>query len=439
MMQQALPRREGYRAQAREALLEIFASANDLPIGLFEERNDQIVRFATRSSLDDREAAYCRAIQDLPRGRQKCTQDQCLRAADVLDRGLEELTVCHAGLFSQAMPIKVDGVTRAVLLCGEVRIAGPGYEAQSLEKHHQAMEALGIEGEQRDELRDLLLQTKRFSPERLEQLKATLPRVGAWLYRLFDEEERLDRHVEKITHELQIRLQPVLAHAEILHLDLKDLPDLPTRVQERAREVLNTTFALSTIIHSMGEFLEEYHFARRPLAPLLEEARRIYAVEAGRRAVDIRLRLEPVSGREPALEISADHLQYALNNLLHNAIKYSFRGGPGRPRYVRISGKPAGNDYAVAFENYGVGILPEEIESRRIFEEDYQGELTRGEYRTGSGKGLYFADQIVQNHHGRIEVTSAPMGDASDGLEGHPHLNRFVVYLPYKQPQGEGV
>ena len=100
--------------------------------------------------------------------------------------------------------------------------------------------------------------------------------------------------------------------------------------------------ALDTVIQNMGKFLEEYHFARCPLAPLLEQAEQIYTAEAQRRAVDVRRHLAPVGGRPPALEISADHLQYAFNNLVHNAIKYSFRGGPDRPRYVRIVGQPAG-------------------------------------------------------------------------------------------------
>jgi signal transduction histidine kinase len=425
---------EHYRDNAREALLEIFASANQLPIGLFEERRGKMARIASRSSLDDLEEPYCKAIKALPKGRKACARDECLRARRVIGTGQEKLTLCHAGLYSQAIPITVDGVTRAVLMYGEMRVADEERERRSLQNHERAMELLAVPGPRRDGLRQLLLQTKQFSPADLERVRATLPRVGAWLYRLFDEEDRLERRVEKVTHELQIRLQPVLANAEILYYDLQALSGLGNRYKLAANEVLNSAMALSTVVQNMGEFLEEHHYTRGPIVPLLEEAQRIYGAEAARRAVDIQLHVEPLRGREPTLEISADHLQYAFNNLVHNAVKYSFRGGPGRRRYVRIDGRTAGRYYAIAIENYGVGILAAEIEEGLLFQEGYQGLLTRGEYRTGAGKGLHFANQIVERHHGRIEVSSIPKGDGTESREGQPHLNRFVVYLPYKQP-----
>ena len=33
-------------------------------------------------------------------------------------------------------------------------------------------------------------------------------------------------------------------------------------------------------------------------------------------------------------------MQHALNNLVHNAVKYSFRSGYGRQRFVKIDGYP---------------------------------------------------------------------------------------------------
>jgi signal transduction histidine kinase len=433
MSQQAPFGLEDYRDNAREALLEIFASANQLPIGLFEDRQGKMVRIASRSSLDDLEEPYCRAIKALPKGREACANDECLRARRVLGTGQERLTLCHAGLYSQAIPVTVDGVTRAVLMYGEMRVADEGHERLSLQNHEQAMDQLAVPGPRRDQLRQMLLRTRQFSPADLERVRATLPRVGAWLYRLFDEEDRLERRVEKVTHELQIRLQPVLANAEILYYDLQAVAGLGDRHKRAANEVLNSAMALSTVVQNMGEFLGEYHFTQGPVIPLLEEAQRIYAAEAGRRAVDLQLYVEPVRGREPILEISADHLQYAFNNLVHNAVKYSFRGGPGRRRYVSIAGRPSGQYYTITIENYGVGILPE-IEGGELFQEGYQGLLTRGEYRTGAGKGLHFAHQIVERHHGRITVSSIPKGKGTESREGQPHLNRFVVYLPYRQP-----
>jgi len=131
--------------------------------------------------------------------------------------------------------------------------------------------------------------------------------------------------------------------------------------------------------------------------------------------------------------VSVDHLQHAINNLVHNAVKYSFRSGPQRDRYVRI-GLQAGTDgYSISISNYGVGILQDEIDKGSIFQKDYQGKLTQGEWRTGSGKGLFFADSVIKRHHGRIEVTSQCQS-AEASSEGQPHHNRFRVFIPYRQP-----
>jgi len=156
----------------------------------------------------------------------------------------------------------------------------------------------------------------------------------------------------------------------------------------------------------------------------------VYEAEAARRGIEIRVHLkEP---RDHPLDISRNHMQHALNNLVHNAVKYSFRSGYGRERFVKIEGYPQKGRYTLEIKNYGVGILPEEISSGAIFQDGYQGQLTKGEYRTGSGKGLSFAHQVLKNHHGSIEVESRLLSDKQDP-EGEPHLTRFTIHIPYQR------
>ena len=158
----------------------------------------------------------------------------------------------------------------------------------------------------------------------------------------------------------------------------------------------------------------------------------MYEAEAGRRGIEIRIYLK--EAKEHPLEISRNHMQHALNNLVHNAVKYSFRSGVGRQRFIKIDGYPQKKHYTIEIKNYGVGILPEEIESGAIFRDGYQGVLTQGEYRTGSGKGLSFVQGVTEHHHGFIEVESRLLSDTLEP-EGEPHLTRFILHLPYKQPK----
>jgi two-component system OmpR family sensor kinase len=240
-------------------------------------------------------------------------------------------------------------------------------------------------------------------------------------------EVELDKHTEQVVHDLQIRLQPILAYAENLYHDLRRIAPESWPIEDTvasADELLQSVLAMRVPIWNLGRFMPAYQFEHYSLAALTERAIKIYKAEAQRKEVDIRARL-----REPSrIQMSRDHLQHAVNNLLHNAIKYSFYGRYDLDRFVEVSGATDGFDYVLIFSNYGVGILPEEF--ARIFEPRYQGELTSEEYRSGSGMGLAIAKEIVDKHHGTIEVESQKKG-------GDAHLNKFIVRLPRIQPMEE--
>ena len=238
------------------------------------------------------------------------------------------------------------------------------------------------------------------------------------------------------THEIQTRLQSIIANAENL---IMELPTLEVEeAQVLAREVLSSAQTLDTVVQNIGDFLGyEYHFEEKSLAQLVYEVRRIHLPEATRRHVEIIVQMKKVGGQPPKLEISQKHLRIALSNLIQNAIKYSFRGNLKNPQVVSISGQDSnGAYYKLIIYNFGIGILEHEIEEGLIFNEGYQGTLTKGEFRRGSGKGLYFTQQIIQRHSGFIDVESEPV-DPYEPLERQPHHTRFTISLPYKHTKGE--
>lgn len=418
-----------HRREAQEALLDMFSSATGLPIGLYDIEDGRLEVVFSQMSLSNFEP-HCQFIQQFPGGKALCQADQCNRASIALEAPEEQLTLCHAGLYNQAVPIKVNGETRAVILYGEMQIEGDSYQAKSLENHQEAVKKLGLGDQDAAKLRDLLWCARKYSPTRLDEIKKVFPRVEEWFYVLMDEEDRLKTGVDRVTHDMQTRLQAIIANAENLVLELPMIN--ATEAQKMAREVLFSALALDTLVQNLGHYLEDYDFRKRSIGPLIYEAKRVYEAEAARRGIDIRIFLkEP---KEHPCEISRNHMQHALNNLVHNAVKYSFRSGYGRQRFVKIDGYPEKGHYTIEIKNYGVGIMPEEIESNAIFRDGYQGKLTQGEYRTGSGKGLSFAQQVIQQHHGSIQVESRLLSDKIEP-EGEPHLTRFIIRLPYKQPK----
>ncbi len=413
------------REEAHKAVLQMFTASTGLPIGLYEFKGGEPVGLFPNNANEVFEE-HCLFIQSLPGGKARCEADQCNRARHVYFSSKPQLTLCHAGLYNQAVPVIVGNQVRGVLLYGEMLIDDEEYLEASLRRHEKTVQEMELDEETAARLRELLLKAKRYTLDQLATYQKTLPRVEEWLYTLFDEEQRMRRSVEKVTHEILTRLQAVIANAENMILEFSDC--LPPEGREMLHALLHSALALDTVVQNLGEYMEEYRFRPEPLTPILYEAKRLYEAEAARRGIEIRIRFS----HPPIIEMSRHHLQYAFNNLVHNAVKYSFRSGPGRQRYVRIEGYPAGEYYAVVIENYGVGILPEEISSGKIFEDGYQGKLTQGEYRTGSGKGLHFAKRVIERHRGRIEVESRLVAE-EDTPEGRPHLNRFTIYLPYRR------
>lgn len=418
-----------YREATQKALLDLFAEATGFPLVLYELHNGQPKAIYTERALSNFEP-HCRLLHTFRGGKERCEHDQCNRAAAVFQSHQEQSGLCHAGLQNEAVPIKVGNKTRAVLLCGETQLEGQ--EEAALQQHYEAVEQLGLSKSQAAQLRQRLREVKTYSPQSMAVFKTTLVKLMRYFYDIVDKEEMLRQTVERVSHEIQIRLQAVVAEAENLALDITTLS--PDEAVEQSNNLLRTTLALSTVVQSLnlGASLEEYRFQKRSIVGLLYEAVQLYEGEAARRGISLSVHLEPIRGPAPMLELSVSHMQYALNNLIHNAVKYSFRGQPARPRYVKITGRATEHHYAITIENYGVGLLPEEIQQGLLFREGYQGKLSAGEYRTGSGKGLSFVKQVIDRHRGRIDVESIPMSDPDDPHR-QPHLNRFTISLPYEQ------
>jgi signal transduction histidine kinase len=97
----------------------------------------------------------------------------------------------------------------------------------------------------------------------------------------------------------------------------------------------------------------------------------------------------------------AELLQYAVYNLIANAVKYS----PNRSS-IRISVRSDTKFGIVTVADQGCGI--EVAEQSRIFERFYRTKKHRDDRASGTGVGLALVKEIVTQHRGRIEVESQP-------------------------------
>lgn len=121
-----------------------------------------------------------------------------------------------------------------------------------------------------------------------------------------------------------------------------------------------------------------------------------------------------------------DQLTQVFQNLIHNAIKYGREAGTVRIAFGRAAGESrreatAGLVFAQVIDD-GEGIAREAIP--RLTERFYRVDIKRSRERGGTGLGLAIVKHILNRHHGRLSVESAP-GKGST----------FTVFLP-AAPEG---
>jgi signal transduction histidine kinase len=114
----------------------------------------------------------------------------------------------------------------------------------------------------------------------------------------------------------------------------------------------------------------------------------------------------------PTLNGDQKSLQRAFRALLDNAIKFSPDGG-----VVKIEADWDQDNIWVVVQDHGVGIPEDAIE--RIFDRFFHLDEVDGRLFRGVGLGLSIAQQVIEQHRGRIEVESK-LGEGS----------QFKIYLP---------
>ncbi len=167
------------------------------------------------------------------------------------------------------------------------------------------------------------------------------------------------------------------------------------RLSEGQMELAREPFAMSEVIRASMERAQ----------PLAERKR-------------IRMTLEALE--ECALHGDRELMEYAVYNLLTNAVKYS----PASTRVTVRAGR-AGAWLRLEVRDEGIGM--DEKEARQIFTKFYRTRKAEQSGEAGTGIGLSIVQQIVVHHGGRIEVQSTPGAGSC-----------FTMVLPvWEEPRAE--
>ena len=126
----------------------------------------------------------------------------------------------------------------------------------------------------------------------------------------------------------------------------------------------------------------------------------------------------------------------AFANLLHNAIKYSWRRDRSKSPWVAIrTSESEEGTVSIEFETWGVPITEDEIDDGLIFQMGYRGKWSTDRGRLGTGIGLTDAQRVATAHGGSLEVESKPAQPTVSKPEAEdyyrrPFLTRVTLRLP---------
>ena len=278
------------------------------------------------------------------------------------------------------------------LLAGAIGSASARVMVASMVKE----EPLGI-----DEVMDILDETRQaiiYSHE----LERTTEELRAANQRLQELDRLKDDFISTVSHELRTPLTAIRSLAEILH----DYPETPSdRQQEFAGIIIRETQRLTRLITQVLDFQKlesgrtRWQIKALDIKDVIEDA-----VSATRQLVDdkkIDLHLH-VSDKPAIIDGDRDQLIQALINLISNAVKFC---APLEGR-IDIRVEQDADQLTVSVADNGIGISPED--QNQIFDKFQQVvDPARGR-PAGTGLGLSITRQIIEFHHGTLNVTSAP-------------------------------
>ena len=217
--------------------------------------------------------------------------------------------------------------------------------------------------------------------------------------------------ITNVSHDLKTPLTSVIGYLTLLHDEKEISPALQEKYlgvalekAERLEDLINEFFDITrfNLTHLTLDV------SRINLTRMLEQTLYEFAPMFAEKQLD-------TSVQVPAdlyFLCDPDKLQRVLDNLLRNAVNYSFPESVIKIRlYVDMG------ILTLIVENEGSTIPPEKLE--RIFEQFFRLDSSRASRNGGAGLGLAIAKEIVELHGGKISA------------ESHDNHVIFQVDLPY--------
>ena len=205
--------------------------------------------------------------------------------------------------------------------------------------------------------------------------------------------------VANVSHELKTPLATVKAYTETL-MDGGVDPETSDHFLEiinseadRMNRLVKDLLQLSRLDHQQ----ERWNIKEGNLTHLLSSCYEKMLPIAGQKKQELTALFD--KDLELRVAMDKDRLEQVILNILSNSVKYTEEGG-----HISIDAKKEGSLVNIIVSDDGFGISAEDLP--RIFERFYRVDKARSRAMGSSGLGLAISKQIIEEHHGSIEVSS---------------------------------
>jgi PAS domain S-box-containing protein len=232
---------------------------------------------------------------------------------------------------------------------------------------------------------------------------------------LRDADRRKDEFLAMLGHELRNPLAPIRNVTEVLRRTAGGNGSQAQLCTVLERQVAQMTRLLDDLLDVSRITQGKIQFRHEPVDMLTVVAR---AVETTRPLIDERGHHLHVNLPERTLRVTGDlaRLVQAVANLLNNAAKYTPPGGE-----IRLSVEAEDGAVVLRVRDNGVGITAELLP--RIFDLFVQADRTLERSQGGLGIGLTLVSKITERHGGKVQASSAGVGQGSEFAIRLPMLN----------------
>ncbi|MCZ2127182.1 MAG: cyclic nucleotide-binding domain-containing protein [Anaerolineales bacterium] len=243
----------------------------------------------------------------------------------------------------------------------------------------------------------------------VEDLRLRARELADAYQKLAEQDMARNEFLTTLAHELRTPLAIASGYLHNLQKGMFNGEQLPAAIETAARNVDRIVNLANDLLFLQEQELVLRDFQTINLSRVVERVVEKYQAKAAAREVALnfyeRSKDIPAQGDETLLE-------RAVVGLVDNAIKFTSAGG-----VVNVRLDETDEAVRIRVEDSGIGIAPHM--QRRIFDRFYHLEKNGDDIFDGLGIGLSIARQVVQQHHGQLEVSSE-LGKGSE----------FTITLP---------